>query len=172
MHTGHANTFPLNLSVGPSRALGGAQMGAYASIDLSVGDEVCTYTGVILSGEEAAIAEAADRQRGEVGVGLFMCGPDHFIHPTPRLDRAYYVNHSCAPNLVAAAKPWPAGHPMSSVQQSYRVVFIATKRIPRGHELFIDYCLHNDPSGGSDRRLLACRCGAPNCRGTMLAQPT
>jgi len=61
---------------------------------------------------------------------------------------AEFVNHSCEPNLVARVRKG-------------RVTFVSIRRIARGEELLLDYQIIGDVPP------LACRCGAPSCRGTM-----
>ena len=61
---------------------------------------------------------------------------------------AEFINHSCEPNLVARVRKG-------------RVTFVSLRRIERGQELLLDYQVAGDVPP------LACRCGAPACRGTM-----
>jgi SET domain-containing protein len=67
-----------------------------------------------------------------------------------------HLNHSCAPNCVAFEVDADDGTP--------QVVIEARRRIRVGEELFIDYALD---IGDADPADFPCRCGAPQCRGTM-----
>lgn len=68
-----------------------------------------------------------------------------------------FINHSCQPNCVARE---------THDEDDRLVVEIhASKAIPEGRELFLDYRLIRDPS---DTNPHACACGTPSCRGTMV----
>lgn len=69
---------------------------------------------------------------------------------------ARFINHSCEPNCEA-------------VQEGDRIFIQAIRNIQPGVELTYDYALEREgrlPAGWRER--YACRCGAPNCRGTIL----
>ncbi len=70
---------------------------------------------------------------------------------------ARFLNHSCAPNC-------------KSTVEDRRVFIDALRDIESGEELTFDYKLDVNASTEAKKRY-ACRCGAPNCRGTMLALP-
>ena len=70
---------------------------------------------------------------------------------------ARWINHSCAPNCEAQ-------------EEKGRVFIHALRDIQRGEELSYDYGLIIDERlTKAIRQAYACRCGAPECRGTMLA---
>ena len=69
-----------------------------------------------------------------------------------------HLNHACAPNCEAVEEDDAEGRVV--------VRIVALKRIRVGQELFIDYGLVADESARPGD--YACRCGAKNCRGTML----
>lgn len=74
---------------------------------------------------------------------------------------ARWINHSCAPNCEARENT-----------QGTRVFIVALRDIQPGEELFFDYGLVME--GRITRTLreaYRCLCGAPECRGTMLALP-
>ena len=67
-----------------------------------------------------------------------------------------FINHSCDPNCEAVIK---RGH----------IWIEAVKDIPAGTELVYDYQYEDDPEyTEEDLRFYACRCGSPNCRGTIV----
>ncbi|OWT74364.1 MULTISPECIES: SET domain-containing protein [unclassified Achromobacter] len=74
---------------------------------------------------------------------------------------ARWINHSCAPNCEA-----------QEGKSGKRVYIVALRDLPRGTELLYDYGLVLD---GKITKALKegykCLCGAPECRGTMLALP-
>ncbi len=67
-----------------------------------------------------------------------------------------FINHSCAPNCAAFEVEDEHGHLWIEVE--------ALMRIAPGEELFIDYSLDTRDAGAGSYH---CRCGAPQCRGTM-----
>ncbi|MBS0578454.1 MAG: SET domain-containing protein-lysine N-methyltransferase [Proteobacteria bacterium] len=72
---------------------------------------------------------------------------------------ARFINHTCAPNC-------------ESVTQNRRVFIEAIRTIEKGEELAYDYQIEWDPSDPPNiDEIFACRCGAPDCRGTMLWPP-
>jgi SET domain-containing protein len=62
-----------------------------------------------------------------------------------------YVNHSCSPNAFIKVNSGGRG----------RVEFYALRDVLSGEEITVDYEFSQHPD---DYR---CRCGAPNCRGTI-----
>ena len=71
---------------------------------------------------------------------------------------ARFMNHSCDPNC-------------KSTVENRRVFIDALRDIDPGEELTFDYKLDVNASAEAKKMRYACRCGAPNCRGTMLALP-
>ena len=72
---------------------------------------------------------------------------------------ARFINHSCSPNCEA-------------IIEDGNVYIDAIRTIEVGEELTYDYLLDiGSEVSDEDRQRYACRCGAANCRGTMLAQP-
>jgi SET domain-containing protein len=72
-------------------------------------------------------------------------------------NEAKYINHSCEPNCEA-------------VIEDKRVFIEAARTISPDEELTYDYQLEReDDFDPAWERRYACRCGAPACRGTMLA---
>ena len=68
-----------------------------------------------------------------------------------------WINHACEPNCEADETP------------EGRVFIKALRPIAPGEELFFDYRLVIDERYTAKlKKAYACRCGAPNCRGTML----
>ena len=73
------------------------------------------------------------------------------------LDNARFINHSCAPNCEA-------------VDERKRIYIEAIRDIAPGEELTYDYQYERD--GTEDEKwekIYVCKCGAPTCRGTILA---
>ena len=73
-------------------------------------------------------------------------------------NEARFINHSCAPNCEAV------------IVDGKRIYIEAITDIPLGAELVYDYQYERtDTHTAADERFYACRCGAPACRGTILA---
>jgi SET domain-containing protein len=73
-------------------------------------------------------------------------------------NEAAYINHSCDGNCEA-------------INDRRRIFIEATRNISAGEELLYDYQYERtDEHTEEDERFYACRCGARNCRGTILAE--
>ena len=85
---------------------------------------------------------------------LFALDDDLTIDAGVKGNSIRFMNHSCDPNCETTA-------------DGDRVFVHALRRIEPGEELTYDYNLRpGDPSDGPDA--YPCKCGSPNCRGTML----
>jgi SET domain-containing protein len=130
--------------------------GVYAVRPLKAGDTVLEYKGEIISWEEALERHPHDPAQPN-HTFYFHLDDGHVIDGKHQGNTAKWINHSCAPNIEAE-------------QEGMRVFLKALRDIEPGEELFFDYGLVIDcritPSLKKD---YACWCGAPECRGTMLA---
>ena len=71
-------------------------------------------------------------------------------------NEARFVNHGCDPNC-------------QTVQIDARIFIEAIRTIRPGEELAYDYRIQRDDDDPADiDAVFACRCGARNCRGSML----
>lgn len=141
------------LEVRPSKIQG---LGAFAAAPIRDGTRIIEYTGERISPAEA------DRRYNDDGVDhprvlLFSVDSKTVIDASTGGNEAQYINHSCEPNCVA-------------VTDKKRIFIEATRNIEPGEELLYDYNLtrEGDDDPGREQRY-ACHCGAPTCRGTMLA---
>jgi SET domain-containing protein len=104
--------------------------------------KIAEYTGEIIPDNEA--------QRRAHRAKLRICDIDGrwSIDGSRGGNGTHYINHSCRPNAYMKT----AGR---------HVLFFALRDIQPGEELTVDYeqTLHPDSK--------RCRCGAPNCRGTI-----
>lgn len=74
-------------------------------------------------------------------------------------NEARFINHSCDPNCEA-------------VDDDGRIFIESIRAIRPGEELTYDYHLERDGRWRKEwAARYACRCGAPNCRGTLLVKP-
>lgn len=131
-------------------------VGAFATRRIRRGQRIAEYDGPRISNEEA------DRLYDNNTDGrtyLFIVDKHTVIDATREGSDARFINHSCDPNC-------------ETEMDGKRVFIYATRTIEPGEELAYDYRLQME---GSDvlqwAEHYACRCGAPNCRGTMLWIP-
>jgi len=82
-------------------------------------------------------------------------GDGRVLEPEPPFR---FVNHSCEPNCEF---DWFDLVPEGGSQAVRRVYLIALREIKPGEELTIDY-------NWSAEGAIACRCGAPTCRGWIV----
>lgn len=129
-------------------------LGAFATRDLTRGDRLGVYQGRRFSEGQA--------QRVEWAGGptyVFALSDGSIIDGAIGGNATRHLNHSCLPNCFAQEEDGP--------RHRLRVALYALRDIHAGEELFLDYSLEVDQF--ADPTLFACVCGAPQCRGTMLA---
>ena len=130
--------------------------GAFATRPIKRGTRIIEYTGERISPEEA------DRRYDDGGMGrhhTFLFSVDSKVCIDAAVDGndARFINHSCAPNCEA-------------VDERKRIYIEAIRDIALGEELTYDYQYERD--GTEDEKwekIYVCQCGAPTCRGTILA---
>ena len=130
--------------------------GAFATRPIKRGTRIIEYTGERISPEEA------DRRYDDGGMGrhhTFLFSVDSKVCIDAAVDGndARFINHSCAPNCEA-------------VDERKRIYIEAIRDIAPGEELTYDYQYERD--GTEDEKwekIYVCKCGAPTCRGTILA---
>jgi len=130
--------------------------GAFATRPIKRGTRIIEYTGERISPEEA------DRRYDDGGMGrhhtfLFSVDSKVCIDAAVNGNDARFINHSCAPNCEA-------------VDERKRIYIEAIRDIAPGEELTYDYQYERD--GTEDEKwekIYLCKCGAPTCRGTILA---
>ena len=130
--------------------------GAFATRPIKRGTRIIEYTGERISPEEA------DRRYDDGGMGrhhtfLFSVDSKVCIDAAVGGNDARFINHSCAPNCEA-------------VDERKRIYIEAIRDIALGEELTYDYQYERD--GTEDEKwekIYVCKCGAPTCRGTILA---
>lgn len=122
--------------------------GVVALTDISKGTLVVMFGGIIIT--EAEFEELPH----ELQHFPFQVADDLFIGPRDESDIGVgeRINHSCSPN----------------VGFSGAIALVALRDISRGESITLDYatCVASD----DDAFLMECRCGNPNCRGTITGQ--
>jgi hypothetical protein len=132
--------------------------GAVATRRIRKGTRLIEYVGERISHAEA------DRRYDDDGMKrhhtfLFTLNNRTVIDAGVGGNEARFINHSCSPNCEAVID---SGH----------IYIESIKTIPAGTELVYDYQYERAPDADeSDEARYPCRCGSPDCRGTILAPP-
>ena len=129
--------------------------GLFAARRIRKGTRIIEYTGERIDEDEASRRyddDAMDRHH----TFLFGVDEDTVIDAAVGGNDARFINHSCDPNCEA-------------VMEDDRIFIFALRKIDPGEELTYDYQLERgDESAESWTTLYPCRCGAANCRGTLI----
>jgi SET domain-containing protein len=127
------------LRVGRSRI---HRWGVFAEEDIPANRKVIEYTGERISRKETK--RRSERKHHYI----FTLDAYWSIDGAVGGSGAELINHSCKPNL----RSWIVkGH----------ILYMSLRPIRKGEELLVDYRFPHDVEK------VACRCGAPNCRGTI-----
>lgn len=135
--------------------------GVYAAQPIRAGERIIEYTGELISWKEADRRPPSDPDDPHHTFLFSLDDGKHVIDANVGGNSARWINHSCDPNCE------------TEETKSGRVYIEALRDIQPGEELNYDYCLIID--GKITKKLerqYRCLCGAPKCRGTMLAKKT
>jgi uncharacterized protein len=133
-------------------------MGAFALRRIRKGTRIVEYLGERVSHAEAD-RRYETKDANDAHTFLFIVDSRTVIDAGVDGNEARFLNHSCKPNC-------------ESVIEQRRVYIEATRTIEPGEEMTYDYQIQrdvDDPPGIEE--VFACRCGFPECRGTMLWPP-
>ena len=132
-------------------------IGAFARKDIPRGTRIIEYTGEKISYAESDRRYPDDRTDGDPHhTFLFTLNSRWIVDAAFDGNDARFINHSCDPNCDAVIE---RGH----------IWIESTERIPAGAELSYDYQYeYLDEYTQADLEFYVCRCGAPNCRGTIV----
>ena len=138
------------------RASGIHGKGVFALRPLKAGETVIEYTGAMLTWK-AAQKRHPHNPAEPNHTFFFHIDDKHVIDGNDGGNAAKWINHACGPNCEA--------------DEVDGRVFIKTLRdIEPGEELNYDYGLILDGRHTAKvKKEFECRCGTPECRGTMLA---
>lgn len=134
--------------------------GLFARRKIPAGTRAIEYGGKRITAKEADRRHPANPD-DPFHTFFFALSSGEVIDGGDRGNDARWINHSCMPNCEAQES-----------RHGKRVYIVALRDIKRGEELFYDYGLVLD--GRITKKLkesYRCVCGAPTCRGTMLAPP-
>ena len=132
--------------------------GVFAVQPISKGTRIVEYLGDRVS-HQAADKRYEDHDESDNHTFLFIVDKRTVIDAGIGGNDARFINHQCSGNC-------------ESVIENRRVFIDATRDIDPGQELGYDYEIgreKDDPPNVDE--IYACRCGSPQCRGTMLWPP-
>jgi SET domain-containing protein len=130
-------------------------LGGFATKAIRKGDKVAEYTGERISHQEAN-KRYDSKSALDSHTFLFTVDRHTVIDGGVNGGDVRFINHSCDPNL-------------ESTIERRRVYLYAIRGVKKGEELFFDYQIGRDKTDPPDvDEIFACRCGAKECRGTML----
>jgi SET domain-containing protein len=134
-----------------------AGKGAFATRPIRKGERIIEYLGERVS-HAVSDARYDDHKDGVHHTFLFAVNSRVVIDASVGGNEARFINHSCDPNC-------------ESVIEGSRVFIDAAKPIKTGAELLYDYAYTRDGTETEEEEtgLYGCRCGAKNCRGSILA---
>jgi len=130
--------------------------GVFAARPIAAGERIIEYTGKMITWKQAQRAHPHDPDDPN-HTFYFHIDDKHVIDGNDGGNSAKWINHGCEPNCEAD-------------EVGRRVFINALRDIAAGEELNHDYGLILDGRHTAKaKKMFACRCGAPGCRGTMLA---
>lgn len=130
--------------------------GIVATQPIRKGQRLIEYVGDRITNAEADRRYPFDESKPQ-HTFLFAVNSRTIIDAARGGNASRFINHSCDPNCEA-------------VIERGRVFIEATRDIEPGEELGYDYWfVLEEPHNAANKKLYECRCGAKNCRGTMLA---
>lgn len=132
--------------------------GVFAARRIRKGTRVIEYVGERVSHAEAD-RRYEDKAPDDNHTFLFIVDGRTVIDAGVGGNEARFINHACDPNC-------------ETVTEQRRIFIYATRTIQPGEELSYDYQIKREPGDPPEiDQVFACRCGAVNCRGTMIQPP-
>ena len=130
--------------------------GVFARVPILEGERIIEYTGKVITWKQAQRAHPHDPSDPN-HTFFFHIDDKRVIDGNDHGNSAKWINHSCGPNCEAD-------------EVDGRVFVNALRDIAPGEELNYDYGLILEGRlTAKVKKMFECRCGAPQCRGTMLA---
>jgi uncharacterized protein len=130
--------------------------GVFALQPIAAGSRIIEYKGQLIPWPEAMRRHPHNPAEPN-HTFYFTVGDEHVIDANVNGNAARWINHACDPNCRAD-------------ESDGRVFIEALRDLQPGEELFYDYGLTVDERYTPRLKMeYECRCGSPNCRGTMLA---
>ncbi len=136
--------------------------GVFAATKLKAGTRLIEYRGKRRTHEEADQLAEGDPDSGHTF--LFTLNDEYIIDANKKGNAARWINHSCDPNCEAVIVENKKGKTWKD-----RIYIETIKDIPKGTELSYDYGITlEERHTAKMKKIWACKCGAPDCTGTML----
>jgi len=133
-------------------------LGVFAAKPIAKGTRIIEYVGERVSHDEAD-RRYEEKDANDSHTFLFIVDSKTVIDAGTDGNDARFFNHSCDPNC-------------ESTVEKKRVYIEATRDIAPGTELTYDYQIYREEGDPENiDEVFKCRCGFPNCRGTMLWPP-
>ena len=130
--------------------------GVFAVAPILEGERIIEYTGKVITWKQAQRAHPHDPDDPN-HTFFFHIDDRRVIDGNDHGNSAKWINHSCGPNCEAD-------------EVDGRVFIQALRDIAPGEELNYDYGLILEGRMTEKvKKLFPCRCGTPQCRGTLLA---
>ncbi|MFO1304913.1 MAG: SET domain-containing protein-lysine N-methyltransferase [Burkholderiales bacterium] len=130
--------------------------GVFATRPIARGERLIEYKGQRVSWDAAMERPDSDPD-DPAHTFLFELDDGRVIDARVRGNAARWINHSCAPNCITCE------------DDDGRVFIEAKRAIKPGEELSYDYKLIVDGKlTKKERAAYTCRCGKPQCRGSLL----
>jgi uncharacterized protein len=133
--------------------------GAFALQTIPKGTRVAEYTGEKITWKEVWRRYPDDEKEGEQNhTFLFEIDDKHVLDANYGGNSSRWINHSCNPNCEVTG-------------EGDRIFIEAKRTIKAGEELNYDYNIQlEERHTPAVKRRYLCRCGARNCRGTILGK--
>lgn len=129
--------------------------GVFALRAIAQDEQILEYVGEVIDWAEALRRHPHDPHQPD-HTFYFHLDSGQVIDGNVHGNSARWINHSCEPNCEAH-------------EHEGRVFIRALRPIQAGEELNYDYCLTVDERYTARvKKRFACRCGAAQCRGTLL----
>ncbi|HQY27424.1 MAG TPA: SET domain-containing protein-lysine N-methyltransferase [Burkholderiaceae bacterium] len=136
--------------------------GVFAAADIPAGTRLIQYRGRLMTHAQSDELYGDETDSGHTF--LFSLNDDYVIDANRQGNGARWINHSCAPNCEAVLDEDPGGN-----RRRDRVFIESIRDIRQGEELTYNYGIVLEvPHTRAMKRIWACRCGAPQCTGTLL----
>ncbi len=129
--------------------------GVFALQPIRKGAKIIEYAGERISDKECErrYPEYLDEDNHTF---IFELDKNVNIDGGSRGNSSRWINHSCAPNC-------------ETIEEDKKIFVVARRNIRAGEELTYDYNMDpGEPLTPEVKRRWPCRCGAKNCRGTVL----
>ena len=136
--------------------------GVFAAATLKKGERLIEYKGTRRTHEEVDNDDTGDVESGHTF--LFTLNDEYVIDANHGGNTARWINHSCDPNCEAVLEEDDGDD-----RRKDKVFIEAMRDIQPGEELSYNYGIRLEEKHTKElKKIWECRCGSPNCTGTML----